>query len=277
MFDTSHAARVIDFRGLGSASSSSHPCLGAGSSSSHPCPWGQRVLLTCEHATNTMPKPFQWHTQDVWLKDTHWAYDLGANDFMIDVARQLGTVGVGARFSRLLCDANRPIASQTLFRTIADGRPIFMNQEMTEDDAQWRLWKYYVPYHQKLGEVANALDPSLVISVHSFSPNYEGEKRPFELGVLCTHNEALANRIADQFQAGGFDVRVNEPWSGKDGFMFSADSVAISSPHSRKAMMLELRNDLAVDFGWRARVAGVLYKSLQSEMTTEAGDSLLTP
>jgi hypothetical protein len=40
------------------------------------------------------------------------------------------TVGVLARFSRLLADPNRPTDAADLFRATADGRPIRMNQRV---------------------------------------------------------------------------------------------------------------------------------------------------
>ena len=43
-------------------------------------------------------------------------------------AAALGAVAVVARFSRLLCDCNRPLTAETLFRAVADGQPIVLNQ-----------------------------------------------------------------------------------------------------------------------------------------------------
>lgn len=38
----------------------------------------QKLLLTCEHASNHLPLPYRWSAKDQTLKDTHWAYDPGA-------------------------------------------------------------------------------------------------------------------------------------------------------------------------------------------------------
>jgi len=43
-------------------------------------------------------------------------------------AAALNGPAVIARFSRLLCDCNRPLDAPTLFRTVADGKPIALNQ-----------------------------------------------------------------------------------------------------------------------------------------------------
>jgi len=49
----------------------------------------------------------------------------------------------------------------------------------------------------------------------------------------------------------GYDARLNEPWSGKEGFMYSADWHA--RDHHSKALMIEVRQDLLVQPEWRAR------------------------
>ena len=43
-----------------------------------------------------------------------------------------------------------------------------------------------------LGVVASSIQPSLIVSVHSFNPIYEGQVRDFAVGVLSTTNDALA-------------------------------------------------------------------------------------
>lgn len=44
------------------------------------CGVGQSVLITCEHASNELPAPYQWSENDLVFKDTHWAYDPGAKE-----------------------------------------------------------------------------------------------------------------------------------------------------------------------------------------------------
>lgn len=224
--------------------------------------WGKEIVFTCEHASNEVPRPFFWPAEDEWVRDMHWAYDPGAYDFTQECAQQLGSSYVSAKFSRLLCDANRPIASDTLFRDLADGKEIILNKDISEDDIEWRLWKYYLPYHLTAGRVCDLVDPSLIISVHSFNGEYEGNQRHFDLGILCTHDDMMARLLADSFKRNGFNAEVNAPWSGKEGFMYSADSLAVAAPQRRKAMMLELRNDLATDSAWRKEVISVLVDAL---------------
>eukprot|EP00744_Colponema_vietnamica_P019853 GILI01028130.1.p1 GENE.GILI01028130.1~~GILI01028130.1.p1 ORF type:complete len:298 (-),score=34.75 GILI01028130.1:33-926(-) len=227
----------------------------------HHKPLGKHLLVTCEHATDRLPRPYTWMEEDKWLKGTHWSCDPGAADFAREFSFELGSFAVLSRFSRLLVDPNRPLASSTLFRSHCDGKPVALNQGLTQADQDWRLWRYYLPYHLALGRAANLVEPSLVLSVHSFTHNYEGEVRDFELGVLCSTQDKLAKRIATALQQDGVNARINEPWSGKEGFMFAADSLAIAGgPGKRRAVMLELRNDLAMNREWRHSIIRSLVK-----------------
>lgn len=78
------------------------------------------------------------------------------------------------------------------------------------------------------------VDPSLVVSMHTFNPVYEGSVRDFDIGVLTTFESPVSSIVAHTLSAHGFkvtsvrkscrmwwmQVRMNAPWSGKDGFMY---------------------------------------------------------
>ena len=62
--------------------------------------------------------------------------------------------------------------------------------------------------------------------------------------------------------AAGYKSRLNEPWYGKEGFMYSADK------HARpdaQALMIEARQDLVVQDAWRAKLAQHLSQILKSQ------------
>ena len=66
----------------------------------------------------------------------HWSFDAGAEDFTRELVSRLPAVGVLARFSRLLCDANRPLGSDSMFRDTADGLPVELNNPATLTEGQ---------------------------------------------------------------------------------------------------------------------------------------------
>lgn len=153
---------------------------------------------------------------------THWSYDPGAQEFTRELSQLINIPAILSRYSRLLCDPNRPIGSDTMFRPSAEGINIQFNQQITPAEQQSRLHRFYGPYHSTL---ATFPSPSLALSIHSFTPCYEGSIRTVEIGVLfCDDGDLpLAQSLCDAFESAGIHTAINEPWSGKEGFMFAAN------------------------------------------------------
>jgi predicted N-formylglutamate amidohydrolase len=205
-----------------------------------------RVVFTCEHASNHLPAPWSWTPGDAHLPAQHWGYDLGIADLTRRLAARLGAPAVLGRFSRLLIDANRPLDSDTLFRSHADGRAIELNTAMSAEDRQRRIEQYWRPYHEAADALVAATPGACVIGMHSFTPLYEGSPRAVEIGVLFDHDEPFAERWLAWLRAScGLQVELNEPWSGRAGLMFGPQGHA--TRHGRLALELEVRQDLATD------------------------------
>lgn len=218
------------------------------------------VVVSCEHASAELPDGWSWPEEDRWLLGTHWSYDIGAADLARDLAAALGCPAVLAGFSRLLIDPNRDLDKPTLYRLTAEGRPIHLNAGLTDAERARRLDTLYRPYHRRLSEAVAARPGALLVAMHTFTPVYEGEARHLEVGVLFDHDEALGVHIADALAAGGLHVRLNEPYSGRHGMMFAAQSHA--DAHGRAAVELEVRQDLAGSPPWRRRFTGALARAL---------------
>ena len=200
------------------------------------------VVYTCEHASNALPESWNWHPEDGWITTTHWAWDIGAALVTRRLVQRCGGVGVLAKFSRLLIDANRHQSAEGLFRTEAEGRILTLNQHLSEGERQRRVEEYYLPYHEAVDRCIRATPDAPVIAIHSFTPVYEGEQRGMELGVLFDHSDDLAHAIATALRDQGFVVAMNEPYSGKNGMMYSAYRHA--HDHGREALEFEIRQDL---------------------------------
>jgi predicted N-formylglutamate amidohydrolase len=216
-----------------------------------------RIFLTCEHASERLPDGYAWPAADERLVGTHWAFDPGAAAITSELAERLRAPAVLSRFSRLLVDPNRPDSSDTLFRTEAEGAPVELNRVLDEAERTRRLERFHRPYHdaihRRLGLHAAA---GIVFSVHTFTPVYEGQVRQVEVGVLFDTQDALALDAAAAIRDAGFVTALNEPYSGKAGLIYSAERHA--GAHGRKALELEVRQDLAVRPEVRARLVDAL-------------------
>ncbi len=213
------------------------------------------LVLTCEHASEALPSGFAWPPEDLWLCGTHWAFDLGAAALTRELAEQLGAGAVLAGFSRLVVDPNRPLDSDTLVRSLAEGRTIAMNAHVDEASLAGRLVCWHA-YHAALDSLFAVSRAPLALSLHSFTPVYEGRVRTVEIGVLFDREEALAIELHERFLNAGFAARLNEPYSGREGLIYSVSSHA--SVSGRRALELEVRQDLALDSRVRAQINAVL-------------------
>lgn len=218
------------------------------------------VFLTCEHASQDLPPAWSWPEADRRLVGTHWAFDLGARDLALELQHALDATLVCARFSRLLVDPNRPEGHATLFRTEADGHPVHLNAQLAAGDAERRLSDFYRPFHAAVDRELAASSAGIVLAVHTYTDVYEGERRWLEAGVLFDREEELARRMLEELRAAGFHAELNEPWSGKAGLIHVAGTHA--DRHGRRAIEIEMRQDLAVDPVARARIVPPLVRSL---------------
>lgn len=214
------------------------------------------LLLTCEHASPRLPAPWRWSSEDSWLVDTHWCFDPGAMDICRELAAAMGAAAVAASFTRLLVDPNRPTDAATLIRTTADGREVVLNRGVSGEERARRLDGYWYPYHAAVDEEVARSGAPVLLAIHTFTRDYEGEHRDFELGVLFDAEQAAGERLAEALARGGASVRLNEPYSGRGGFIYSVDRHA--RDHGRQALEIEVRQDRATDPAFRRELVGRL-------------------
>ncbi len=226
-------------------------------------PW---LVMTCEHATARMPPGWSWPDEDRWLVDTHWASDLHITPFVQAMHRRLGAPAVLSQFSRLLIDPNRPLDSDTLFRDEAEGRAVRLNQGLTRDECTRRIDGLYRPYHHAADGLVGRHPGAAVLGLHSFTDLYEGDEREVEIGVLFDEDEAIATDFATCMQGHGYEVRLNEPYSGKLGLIFGPRMHARA--HGRACVELELRQD---------RLADPIHASRMVELVAQACETVLRP
>lgn len=214
------------------------------------------LVFTCEHASNRLPEPWSWHEEDHRLVDTHWASDIGAAAFTRRMASLLDAPAVLSEFSRLLVDPNRPLDSSTLFRREAEGRPVQLNASLDEEERQRRLEGLYHPYHDAVREMVGQSAAEFVFGVHTFTAEYEGQRRSLEVGILFDDEDVAALQLVERLRASGFDAAPNEPYSGKEGLAYSP--VHHARAFGRRALEIEVRQDLVVDESFAERLAAAL-------------------
>jgi len=203
------------------------------------------VVVTCEHATNDLPDEYSWSENDTkYFKNEHWGVDIGALKMAKAIAAELKCVLVQAIYSRLLLDANRTILSDTLFRKGGDGQVVELNKDMTYEEEQKRIQKYFIPYYEAVRDISLKVDPLYVLSIHSFTPLYQGEIREMEIGVLHGHESVTLSNDLHEGMKTKFKSVQNSPYDGISTMGAVKSLIFAKNPTRRQGITFEFRNDL---------------------------------
>jgi predicted N-formylglutamate amidohydrolase len=196
------------------------------SSDTAPVPIG--VVVTCEHASNAIPRELGDLGLPAAVLASHRGWDPGA----AAVARVLAAVldaplHLGA-WSRLVVDLNRSQRHPHVIARRVDGRDVPGNR-LDAGARKWRLAKYWSPWREKAQAdiaAAAARGVALHLSVHSFTPKLNGKVRGNDIGLLHDPDRSWEVTVCETIKPGlvehGLSVRRNFPYFGNtDGFTSS--------------------------------------------------------
>lgn len=237
-----------------------------------------RWLITCDHATNRVPEEIKG---GLGIADEdmarHIAFDPGAADVAIALGERLGAPVVISNFSRLVIDPNRAENDPTLIMRLYDGTVVPGNRSVDATETERRLAAYYRPYHDAIGGLAARRPDTVVVSMHSFTPQFKGRApRPWHIGILSASDRRLSDPVLALLRTErDLIVGDNEPYTGAlPGDAMDRHGVQTGRHHT----LIELRNDLittnADQTAWAERLAPLLEQALQSaDIKSEEEDS----
>lgn len=217
---------------------------------------GSGIVCVADHASNNVPDGIELGIPPELLDD-HIAVDIGTAGIAQRLARQHGIPAHIAQVSRLVIDLHRDEGSPNLVPTRSDGHLIPGN---IGADIETRIGRFHRPYHAALAQWLDALDPALILALHSFTPRLRdgGEERPWQVGILYNDDDRAARHAIRLFGEAGLTVGDNEPYSGRQ---LNATMNRHAEAHGRPYCTIELRQDLiatrADQARWAALVADV--------------------
>jgi predicted N-formylglutamate amidohydrolase len=205
------------------------------------------VVLICEHASNYIPQGYERLGLSAADLQSHIAWDIGALALAEQLSALLDAPLVFATHSRLLLDLNRDVAAPDSIVTESAGVPIPGNQQLSQTERRWRCDWLYAPFHAAvellIDERLSRGQATAVISIHSFTPSYPGEPRPWHVGVLGRRDRRLADRIlASVRRDPALVVGDNQPYAPEQGVYHSIERHA--ERRGLPGAMIEVRNDL---------------------------------
>lgn len=173
-------------------------------------------IITCEHAGNEVPERYAHYFASAAAElSSHLGWDPGAREIGLHLARNLGAPFYKCESTRLLVEPNRSLDSLSLFSAFV--------QSLTEDERKEVLNQYYVPHRSAVEEWVRATTkPVAHISVHTFTPIFNGHIRDVDIGLLFDPDRKGERQFCEQWRAlleplaPGLRVRYNEPYKGTD-------------------------------------------------------------
>lgn len=203
------------------------------------------VIVVCEHASNHVPRGLGNLGLSEDALQSHIAWDPGAAGVARHLSQRLGAVAVLGRISRLVYDCNRPPHTPTAVPSRSEHIDIPGNTDLLPEARHERVTHVYDPFRQTLARTISDHRKTLelMVTVHSFTPVFDGVARRVELGILHGKDDRFATAMmAHQPADNRFDTRLNAPYSARDGVAHTLDLHGL--PNGLLNVMIEIRNDL---------------------------------
>jgi len=227
------------------------------------------ALLVCDHASNRVPLRLGTLGLDAVQLADHIGWDPGAADVARRLSGYLDAPLVLSGYSRLVIDCNRPIRSAESIPEQTDGVPVPGNRGLSQDQRESRTDALFRPYH---GAIDRLLDsrpqrPTLLLSIHSFTPILNGRTRPWQIGVSYGHKREFAALLLGALaRSGDITIGDNEPYPIEDGVDYTIPMHG--EGRGLPGVMIEIRQDgiqtAASTAAWAARLAKA-YRLIEAE------------
>jgi predicted N-formylglutamate amidohydrolase len=222
-------------------------------------------LLIADHAGKLLPRRLGDLGLAAVERERHIAWDIGAGALAELLGKALDAIVIRQTYSRLVIDCNRTPSTQSSIVTVSELTPVPGNVGLSDAQKNARRREIFDPYHNRIvAELDRRRDtgqPTVVISVHSFTPVFKGVARRWHAGVLYNRDPRFAHILLDLLQREvGVVAGDNEPYSVSD-----ASDYAIPIYGEQRGLPhveLEIRQDLiAQEAGqktWSALLARLL-------------------
>ncbi len=222
-------------------------------------------LLTSDHFGRLIPKVLG----DLGLPDSelvrHIAWDIGIAGVARRLSDLLDAQLIAQRYSRLVIDCNRPPRVASSIPLLSEATTVPGNEGLSREDAETRRREIFDPYHRRIDEVIDQRRhdqrPTVLVSLHSFTPVYAGVARPWHIGTLYHRDRTLSPLLLQALRAeGDLVVGDNEPYAVND----DTDYTIPMHGEARGLVNtgIEIRQDLIADESgqqqWAERLARIL-------------------
>lgn len=222
-------------------------------------------LLTSDHYGRVLPRALG----DLGVAESeltrHIAWDIGIAGVADRLAQMLDAHLIAQRYSRLVIDCNRPPAAASSIPMISEATAIPRNEGISEGERTARRREIFEPYHHRIDAAIDrrlhAERPTVLVSLHSFTPVYAGVARPWHIGALYNRDTVLPQLLLRHLRAeGDLVVGDNEPYAVNDLTDYTIP--VHGEARGLVSTGIEIRQDLIGDQSgqrqWAERLARIL-------------------
>ncbi len=206
------------------------------------------IVFICDHASNYIPRKYRKLGISDSNLESHIAFDIGAKNLTINLAKKLKQSYFLSNFSRLLIDPNRKEIDRELITVSSFEVEIPKNLCISAQEREYRINFFYNCYHKNLEnfvkEKINKYKKVFLVSVHSFTKNSKNFNRGIEVGLLWNKSMDLLLPIQRNLKDNKIHFGRNYPYSG---FHYNYTIDRLCSNFDLKNITIEIRNDLICD------------------------------
>ena len=232
-----------------------------------------RAVITCDHASNRVPRSLGNLGLDEEALSQHIAWDIGCATLALKLSDLLDAPAILGGFSRLVVDLNRHLNDPTSIPPVSDNVRVPGNEDISHTHAAQRIEEIFVPYHNAvtglLSEVHASRGVPAIISVHSFTPVWGNFERPWHVGVLWNRDDRVSRPLIERLRRNeDLCVGDNQPYHAREPVGYGMDVHAEGNgyPHA----LLEIRQDLLADDPGIERWAGILFEALEPVLADQS-------
>jgi predicted N-formylglutamate amidohydrolase len=221
-------------------------------------------LLTCDHYGRLIPRALG----DLGLPESelvrHIGWDIGIAGVAERLSQHLDAHLIVQRYSRLVIDCNRPPHVASSIPLISEATTIPGNDGITREAAAMRRAEIFDPYHRRIDAIIDTRHrnntPTILVSLHSFTPVYAGIARPWHIGTLYQRDKVLPPLVLQALRAEpDLVVGDNEPYAVSDqtDYTIPVHAEARGLMNTGIEIRQDLISDQAGEKAWADRLARV--------------------
>jgi predicted N-formylglutamate amidohydrolase len=226
-------------------------------------------VFTCDHAGLLIPRKLERLGLSEAELQRHIGWDIGAAAVSHELSARMDAFLITQTYSRLIIDANRPLVSPQSILKVSERTAIPGNEALSQVEVTQRQQEIFQPYHERIRQELDRRlasgRPTVLVSMHSFTPSYMDFARRWHMGILYNRDPRLGHVLLEFLrEEPALVVGDNEPYAVSDDsdYTIGVHGEQRGIPH----VEIEIRQDLIAEppgqAEWADRLARLFERAL---------------